>query len=193
VFVVDGERRHRGVEFTVFGEVTDQIRLLDGTSYIDAELTKTESGVNQGNKAPVFPFQFTLYGEWDFPLVKGATLTSRVTHVSSQYINFANTQRISNWTQWDLGARYRFERHARTGNLLRGRISRISSTQTAGSEVRTAVSFLEILGPSCSRPRLIFARLCAHLWKSEAHRCHASHYCGEQWVRLAHIRTDLWS
>jgi len=37
-------------------------------------------------------------------------LTNRVTHVSSQYINFANTQKIPNRTQWDLGARYRFER-----------------------------------------------------------------------------------
>jgi iron complex outermembrane receptor protein len=57
VFGVDGEQRHRGVEFMVFGEVMEGLRLLGGTSYIDAELTKTEGGINQGNKAPVLPFQ----------------------------------------------------------------------------------------------------------------------------------------
>jgi iron complex outermembrane receptor protein len=109
VFGVDGEQRHRGVEFMVFGEVMEGLRLLGGTSYIDAELTKTEGGINQGNKAPVLPFQFTLYGEWDPPVLKGFTITSRVIHASSQYVNQSDTQEVPNWTQWDLGARYRFE------------------------------------------------------------------------------------
>ncbi|MGE3976679.1 MAG: TonB-dependent siderophore receptor [Nitrospira sp.] len=110
VFGVDGEQRNRGVEFNIFGEVMEGLRLLGGTSYIDAELTKTEGGVNQGNKAPALPFQLILYGEWDLPFLKALTLTSRVTHASSQYINEANTQKIRDWTQWDLGARYRYER-----------------------------------------------------------------------------------
>ncbi|SLM50093.1 putative tonB-dependent receptor protein [Nitrospira japonica] len=110
VFGVDGEQRNRGIEFTAFGEVMEGLRLLGGTSYIDAELTKTAGGVNEGNKAPIFPFQFTLYGEWDLPFMKALTLTSRVTHASSQYINIANTQQIREWTQLDIGARYRFER-----------------------------------------------------------------------------------
>ncbi|MGC4097117.1 MAG: TonB-dependent receptor [Nitrospira sp.] len=109
VFGIDGEQRNRGVEFTVFGEVIDGLRLLGGTSYIDAKLTKTEGGVNQGNEAAVAPFQLNFYGEWDLPFMKTLTLTSRVTHASSQFVNFENTQRVKGWTQWDLGARYRFE------------------------------------------------------------------------------------
>lgn len=110
VFGVDGEQRNRGVELSVFGEVTDGLRLLGGTSYVDAELTKTQGGINQGNRAAVAPFQMTLYGEWDLPFLNALTLTSRVTHASSQQVNLANTQQIREWTQWDLGARYRFER-----------------------------------------------------------------------------------
>ncbi|MGC4097114.1 MAG: TonB-dependent receptor [Nitrospira sp.] len=109
VFGVDGEQRNRGVEFTVFGEVMDGLRLLGGTNYIDAELTRTEGAINQGNRVPISPFQFTLYGEWDVPVLKGATFTSRVTHAFSQYVNFSNTQEIPSWTQWDFGARYRFD------------------------------------------------------------------------------------
>jgi iron complex outermembrane receptor protein len=70
VFGINGEQRNRGLEFSVFGEVMDGLRLLGGTSYIDAELTKTEGGLNQGNKAPILPFQLTLYGEWDLPFLK---------------------------------------------------------------------------------------------------------------------------
>lgn len=111
VFGVDGEQRNRGVEFNVFGEVMEGLRLLGGTSYIDAELTRTQGGVNQGNKAPAaLPFQLILYGEWELPFLKALTLTSRVTYASSQYVDLANTQKIRDWTQWDLGARYRFER-----------------------------------------------------------------------------------
>ena len=28
-------------------------------------MTKTQDGINQGNKVPILPFPFTLYGEWD--------------------------------------------------------------------------------------------------------------------------------
>jgi hypothetical protein len=66
VFGVDGKQRNRGRKFSVLGEVIEGLRLLDGTSYI--ELTKTQGGVNQATKAPVFPFQARfLYGEWNLP------------------------------------------------------------------------------------------------------------------------------
>ncbi|BCA56604.1 TonB dependent/Ligand-Gated channel TonB [Nitrospira sp. KM1] len=108
IFSMEGEQRNRGIELSVFGEVMEGLRLLGGTTYINAELTKTQGGVNQGNKAPVVPFQLTFYGEWDLPFHKAMTLTSRVTHGSSQYLNLANTQKVPDWTQWDLGARYQF-------------------------------------------------------------------------------------
>jgi hypothetical protein len=38
-----------------FGEVVDGLRLLGGTTYIDAELTKTQDGINQGKKVPILP------------------------------------------------------------------------------------------------------------------------------------------
>lgn len=110
VFGVNGEHRHRGLELSVFGEVIEGLRLLGGMSYINAELTRTQGGVNQGNKVTILPFQFTLYGEWDVPFLKGFTITSRVAHATSQYQDQANTRKIPEWTQWDLGAQYRFKR-----------------------------------------------------------------------------------
>jgi iron complex outermembrane receptor protein len=38
------------------------------------------------------------------------TLTGRVIYTSSQYYDQANTQKLPDWTRFDLGARYTFER-----------------------------------------------------------------------------------
>lgn len=142
VFGVDGEQRNRGVEFNVFGEVMEGLRLLGGTSYIDAELTRTQGGVNQGNTAiGALPFQLTLYGEWDLPFLKALTLTSRVTHASSEYLDLANTQKIPDWTQWDLGARYRFERENGKAITIRAFLENALDTNAwAGSFAGTVLA-----------------------------------------------------
>ncbi len=63
IFGVDGEQRNRGLEFNVFGEITEGVRLLGGISYIDARLTKTQGGLNEGNQAlGVPPFQLVAGG-----------------------------------------------------------------------------------------------------------------------------------
>jgi iron complex outermembrane recepter protein len=50
VFSVDGKQRNRGVDLNVFGEVTKSVRLLGGVAYLDAKQTKTEGGINDGNR-----------------------------------------------------------------------------------------------------------------------------------------------
>lgn len=111
VFEETGEQRHRGIEFNVFGEVTDGVRLLGGVTYIDAELTKTIDGANEGNEpSGVSPFHVVVGAEWDTPFLRGLTLMGRVTHDSSNYLDAANTQKVPGWARLDLGARYGFER-----------------------------------------------------------------------------------
>lgn len=111
VFGVDGEQRHRGVDFNVFGEVTKGVRLLGGVAYIDSELTKTQGGVNDGNKGIGAPkWRAVLGTEWDVPSLQGLTLTGRVIRNGSTYLNAANTQRIPHWTRLDIGARYRINK-----------------------------------------------------------------------------------
>ena len=50
VFGEDGERRNRGIALSAFGEVTDDIRILGGVSLLDATLTKTANGINDGTR-----------------------------------------------------------------------------------------------------------------------------------------------
>ncbi|OZI43273.1 hypothetical protein CAL21_21065 [Bordetella genomosp. 4] len=106
----DGEQRNRGIELNVAGEPWRGLRVLGGYMLLDAKLTHTAGGVNDGKTAPgTSRHHFTLGVEWDTPFVTGLTLTSRVMHASRQYVDVANTQSIKPWTTVDLGARYVLE------------------------------------------------------------------------------------
>lgn len=110
VFSVNGEQRNRGIELTVFGEPLDGVRVLGGVTFLDADLKDTAGGANDGNDAIGVPhYQVNLGAEWDLPFLPGATVSGRVLHTGSQYLDAANTQEIPSWTRLDLGARYRTE------------------------------------------------------------------------------------
>ena len=108
-YVSNGQQRNRGLEFLVQGEPAHGVRLLGGVAYTDARLTRTEGGLNDGNRAPAVPrFQFNAAAEWDTPFLPGLTLTARMLRTSSQMVDVGNTQEIPGWTRFDVGARYAF-------------------------------------------------------------------------------------
>ncbi|CNB65039.1 ferrichrome receptor protein [Yersinia frederiksenii] len=102
-----GEQRNRGVELNVFGEPVFGTRLLASATWLDPKLTKTQSGVNNGNDAVgVARYQLVFGGEYDIPVVEGLTATGTVVRSGSQYANEANTLKLKPWTRLDLGVRY---------------------------------------------------------------------------------------
>ena len=106
-FDVDGEQRHRGLEFTMFGEPIDGLRLLGGAVLTDAVLKKTAGGTNDGNDGVGVPeSQLNVGADWDLPFLRDVAVSARVLHTGSQYADAANTQKIDNWTRLDIGARY---------------------------------------------------------------------------------------
>ncbi len=106
---LNGEQRNRGIELNLFGEPLPGVRLAGGAMIIDAELRKTQGGINDGNRAVAIPdWQTTVSGEWDVPFLPGLTLTGRVRHTGRVYAEVANVRTISSWTQLDAGARYKF-------------------------------------------------------------------------------------
>lgn len=127
IFSVDGEQVNRGLELMTFGEPLKGFRVLGGFTLLDARLSKTAGGLNQGNRAPGVPdFMLNIGSEWDVSFLKGLTLTGRVIYTSSQYINNANTQSVPAWTRLDLGARYKFE-VARQGVTVRANVENVAN------------------------------------------------------------------
>ncbi|MGO1473321.1 MAG: TonB-dependent receptor [Psychrobacter sp.] len=107
IFSYAGEQRNRGVEWGFFGSPIEDIRLMGGVSYIDAKLTKTLGGVNEGNRATGVPqWQSKLGVEWDLPFIQDLTLTANANSVSKQYLDAGNSLSLPGRTVYDLGARY---------------------------------------------------------------------------------------
>jgi iron complex outermembrane receptor protein len=118
VYGLNGEQRNTGLEMNVFGEPVAGVRVLGGFMLLDAELTKTRGGINEGNTAiGVAKVNVNLGTEWDVGYVPGLTLTARAIHTGDQYIDEANTLEIPDWTRFDIGSRYAFKTHGKTVTL----------------------------------------------------------------------------
>jgi len=126
VFKVNGEQRNRGVELSVYGELAESVRLVGGLTWLDAEMTKTQDGINQGKTATGSPdFQANLNVEWDVPGLTGFTLDGRVIYTSSQYADAANSIEVDSWMRLDLGGRYTTE-IAGTPFTIRARVDNVT-------------------------------------------------------------------
>ncbi|KRE09967.1 energy transducer TonB [Bosea sp. Root381] len=109
-FAETGEQRVRGLEFSAFGQLTSQLRVLGGMTLLDGELTRTAAAGNIGNAPIGAPrIQLNLGAEWDMPWVKGLTLNAAIIHTGKQFVDAANTQALPDWTRLDLGLRYATE------------------------------------------------------------------------------------
>jgi iron complex outermembrane receptor protein len=105
-YVVDGEQRNRGVEWSFFGQPLPGLRLLGGATYLRPELVKTQGGANDGHDAIGVPrFQANAGVEWDVPNSPDITLSARAVRTGHQYLDAANDLKVPGWTTYDIGAR----------------------------------------------------------------------------------------
>lgn len=107
-FTAGGEQRNRGIELSVAGEVTDDLRMLGGVTLIEGKISKASTSSSLG-KVPIGvpAVQANLGLEWDTPFAEGLTLSTNFIYTGEQYVNTANTLKIPSWTRVDLGARYK--------------------------------------------------------------------------------------
>jgi iron complex outermembrane receptor protein len=102
-----GEDQHQGVEFTMYGMATDDVKLLGGVTWLDAEQKDTGSETIDGNRViGVAEWQATVGAEWEIPTVAGLAVDGRVNYTGSRYADAANTLKVDDWTTMDIGARY---------------------------------------------------------------------------------------
>lgn len=107
VYSLDGEQRNRGIELGLVGEAAKGLRVMAGAMLLDAKLTRTQGGEQDGRRAVGAPrHNVRLGGEWDPSFAPGVTLSSRINRSASQYVDSGNLQRIPNWTTVDIGGRY---------------------------------------------------------------------------------------
>lgn len=107
VYSVSGKQRNRGIEFSMYGQATQSVKLLGGITYMQAKQISTENGTYDGKAAIGAPrFTGNIGADWDIPYVPRLTLSGRMVYTGAQYVDNANTQRISSWRRYDLGVKY---------------------------------------------------------------------------------------
>lgn len=126
-YTTKGKDRHNGAEINVYGQITSNIRLLGGVTFLQAKQRKTGSNTTEGKYTIGVPkFQGNLGLEYDVRALEGLTLESRITYTGSSYADSQNTLKVKGWTKIDVGVRY----IAMIGNTpitLRARIDNLTN------------------------------------------------------------------
>ena len=98
--VADGEQRLRGLEWSVFGKLTQSLSLLGGVTRIKSEQ------VNTGKDTFGVPEWRARIGlDWQTP-VEGLTVGGRVVYVGKQWADSGNKLRVPSWNRLDLMTSY---------------------------------------------------------------------------------------
>lgn len=127
VYGQDGEQRNQGVELSWYGEPVVGLRALGGITWLNAETTRTQGGINDGKTVIGVPDSQANFGlEWDVPRIDGLTFDGRLVYTSAQKANVANTWTIPSWTRLDVGARYAFDISNRKVTV-RGRVENLAN------------------------------------------------------------------
>jgi iron complex outermembrane receptor protein len=107
VYRQEGEQRNQGIELNLFGEPWAGVRVLGGVTFLDARMTRTQNGTNNGNRVIGVPKEQVNAGvDWDLRAVHGLTLGGRIVYTGSQVADGGNTRSIPPWARLDLDAHY---------------------------------------------------------------------------------------
>lgn len=102
-----GEVRHRGLELEARGQLTEQLSLVAGYTFLDAEITKSNDG-DAGNRTPLVPrHQASVWADYAFAgRAEGLSLGGGLRYVGESWGDTANTREVDSYLLADLAVRY---------------------------------------------------------------------------------------
>lgn len=109
---MEGEQRNRGIEWNVFGEVVERVRVQGGMVFTDGKMVKGATA-DLLDKVPygLPEWQGNFGVEVDPPFLDGLTLLGRTVYTGKQFANSGNTLTIPEWWRFDVGANYTLPIH----------------------------------------------------------------------------------
>lgn len=108
VYSMDGEVRHSGVEWNIFGSPTEHLHLQGGLMYLKSDLRRMQDARLNGKEAyGTSRIHATLGVEWETP-VEGLALTGRWMYTGASWADKMNKIRVPAWHRLDVGAKYDF-------------------------------------------------------------------------------------
>lgn len=110
-FVQDGKQVHQGVELTATGTLTENLSILGGLTWLDAQVEEQKQNpALEGNEpADVAEQLFKVRAEYTLPQLRNLSLSAAAIYNGSSYGDVLNTDEVPAYTLFDVGARYQFD------------------------------------------------------------------------------------
>ena len=113
-----GEVRHRGLELEARGNLTEQVSIIAGYTYLDPKITRSNNG-DQGNVTPLAPrHQASIWADYDFTgAAEGLSLGGGLRYVGKTWGDAGNTRRVDDYLLADLSVRYEWDAYQASLNV----------------------------------------------------------------------------
>jgi iron complex outermembrane receptor protein len=106
----DGRERHKGVELTATGKITENLTIYSGLTFLKARVEDAEDKALENKRpAEVAEKMLKLFLEYDLPFVSGLSVNGGLYYVGPFYSDALNSGKVPGYTIFDLGASYSTE------------------------------------------------------------------------------------
>jgi iron complex outermembrane receptor protein len=129
IFAQLGDVRHRGVEFSLTGQVIEGLTVVAGTVLLQARVTGSAVTGGRIGRVPLgrYPHVMRLNVQYGPGSWKGVAVDAQVENISARYADLLNTVRAPSYTTFNVGGRYRF-RIDETSATVRLQVQNLTNT-----------------------------------------------------------------
>ncbi|MCU5775487.1 TonB-dependent siderophore receptor [Erwiniaceae bacterium BAC15a-03b] len=107
-YAVDGNQRNRGLELMADGDLTRNLHLYGGMTWLDPRLRDTASASTRDKQIVGLPrYTASLFAAYDLPLFSGTDLHAGMRYVGRRSTDNSNDGWVGSYTTFDAGTAYR--------------------------------------------------------------------------------------
>ena len=113
-----GEVRHRGLELEARGNLTEQVSIIAGYTYLDPKIIRSNNG-DQGNIAPLAPrHQTSIWVGYDFTgTAQGLSLGGGLRYSGETWGDMGNARRVGDYVLADVSVSYEWDAYTASLNV----------------------------------------------------------------------------
>lgn len=105
---VDGNQRNRGLELMAEGDVTDNLHLYGGMTWLDPRLRDTASAATENKQIVGLPsYTASLFAAYDLPFLSGTDVHGGMHYVGRRTTDNANDSWVGSYATFDAGTSYK--------------------------------------------------------------------------------------
>jgi len=107
-YAVDGNQRNRGLELMADGDLSDNLHLYGGMTWLDPRLRDTASAATSNKQIVGLPhYTASLFAAYDLPFLSGTDIHGGMHYVGRRSTDNANDSWVGSYATFDIGSSYK--------------------------------------------------------------------------------------